>query len=1012
MTPTLTLPLLANRYDLLHPLGRGAHGEVWAARDRITGDAVAIKRLAPGAEPPRVRREVAVLRMLRIPGVVRLLDEGEADGQPFLVMDLVEGSPFPGVSPPHTWPSIAPATFSLLETLHRVHAAGIIHRDLKPANVFVHPSGTVTLLDFGISYGGELGAALTTDGSVLGTPLFLAPEQVSSDPVGPRADLYAVGVMLYLALTGRPPHRDSDVFSLLRAKITDNAVPVAKLAPDLPPFVARTIDALLDRVPERRPRSAAEVAARLSGASVDDPATLRLPWIGDRSPVQALLLAARSGQSLDLTGPAGAGKARCLTEVMGELRAAGVEPVELAASKTPFASLAPILGELSSIRGSLPDVRRQIGARLAAALAEGKVLVAHLAHVDAATAALLPELRSGGCVLIAREQPEPGLPSVPLAPWSAEDIGTLVAGPERVFHVRSGVARLLHERTAGLPGAVLAELDGWVQAGVARRDGAQWHPDRAALTRMSAGFPVALSPRSRAQPTVALPVHLQELVRWIAVAGPDSDVETLAAVTGDPTWQIEALAEELVVLGVAERRGHRLEIPRVRATLSGEQRRAAHRALAEVVPAGTPSRLLHLVLAADDEVDAAESAAIADEAFALAARLAREGRLSQATQILSEGVLACRRAAARRGRAVDAERRLLREWVLIALQEQTTRSLDRVAYEIARATKPDEELQRLTRLALAVLGGPGDRALSLDGTEQAHEDEELELARRELRVFAARRSDIGRYAKAVEDACVWASARGGEAAARMAAWRARLRYQQGRFPEAAELHFEAATRTVWPAIRLRETLYGAASLLEDFRHEEALRHAIEARGLAEACGHPYDEAEAEWLIRCALYRLSRTTGADQELVEVVEELSVPDIEARVCLQEGTAAWRAGDLATGSTLGDRAARIWRTIGKPWSVLLARSLALACGARPSDAEEPHRLALSAPECPILGVGAQAIALLVDAQPKLAVDYQHQLDALLADIPADHRGKRIDVLSADEVMARVRGHADNGR
>ncbi|MFT3774510.1 MAG: phosphotransferase [Minicystis sp.] len=181
--------VLGGRYRLRAPLGRGGYGEVWDADDLVLGERVALKwLLRAGPEPARVRSEIAALRMLRLPGVVRLLDEGMEDERPFFVMERVEGSPFPGRSdggsdtptaslspdlgaastisadepapaprklgprvPRRSWEVIAGPTEALLEILARVHAAGIVHRDLKPENVLVRDDGRPVVLDFGLA---------------------------------------------------------------------------------------------------------------------------------------------------------------------------------------------------------------------------------------------------------------------------------------------------------------------------------------------------------------------------------------------------------------------------------------------------------------------------------------------------------------------------------------------------------------------------------------------------------------------------------------------------------------------------------------------------------------------------------------------------------------------------------------------------------------------------------------------------------------------------------------------
>ncbi len=256
---------LARRYRLVRAVGRGAHGVVWAAHDSLSGEEVAVKVLLPTEheEAARVCAEVGSLRRLRLLGVVRLLDDGMEAGSLFLVMPFVRGEPFPGREVPAPWEAIAPAARSILRVIAEVHAAGITHRDLKPGNVLVDQRGEVTVLDFGLALAPTFDGLL--DGRIAGTPAYLAPEQAASGPIGSSVDLYAIGVMLYRALSGRLPHEANTVLELLAAK-RNPAAPLASVAPGVPPHVAETIDELLATAPADRPASARAALERLEKA--------------------------------------------------------------------------------------------------------------------------------------------------------------------------------------------------------------------------------------------------------------------------------------------------------------------------------------------------------------------------------------------------------------------------------------------------------------------------------------------------------------------------------------------------------------------------------------------------------------------------------------------------------------------------------------------------------------------------------------------------------------------------
>jgi tetratricopeptide (TPR) repeat protein len=259
-------PVLGGRYVLVESIGRGAHGDVWRALDRVTGREVAVKRLRVSGllDPARLRREIATLRRLRVPGVVRLLDEGTGEGEPFVVMDLAAGAPFPGRAIPASWDDLAPAAASLLSTLGRIHALGIVHRDLKPANVLASAEGHVTLLDFGLSRLASMrGDGLTPPDGMVGTPLYISPEQIRGERASPRTDLYTVGIMLYEALSGHVPHGGTSRGQLLFDRLRKPPAPLTGVAPGTPSHVAEVVHTLLAIDPDARPGSAGSALERL-----------------------------------------------------------------------------------------------------------------------------------------------------------------------------------------------------------------------------------------------------------------------------------------------------------------------------------------------------------------------------------------------------------------------------------------------------------------------------------------------------------------------------------------------------------------------------------------------------------------------------------------------------------------------------------------------------------------------------------------------------------------------------
>lgn len=999
--------VVAGRYVLQQSLGEGAQGEVWEAEDRLTGAIVAVKILRAGrsAESARVRREVSALRLLRIPGVVRLLDEGLDDGKPFLVMDRVEGLPFPG-TPDRVWASMAHATMALVETLVRVHGAGVVHRDLKPANVLVNAAGVPIVLDFGLSASALLGAGLTQRGEMLGTPAYLAPEQIFGEATTPRTDLYALGVVLYEALSGVLPHATDNVRTLLLQRLSRRPRPLREVAPEVPPSIAGLVDLLLSRTPDDRPRSAGHVLALLRGQPAPVLEEPSLPRLGGDDVVQGLVGAARGGRAVDLVGPAGSGRTRALREATVTLERGGLSVVWLRPDRRPFASVGALVGDLDGIEDArLVDVIAHVGERIGAALAAGTVIIADDAEqLDAWSAAAIARGRAAGPIL--RAFLEPGAPdacpgALRLAPLDEAALRALFAGPDRLFHLRADAARALWERTEGRPARVVEELRAWLRAGLARHDRGLLAVDRDALAGLSAGVRLApVDASGGGADAAALPRHLEELCAWVGAAWPSTQPDQLARAMALPVWRVEAEIDELCHSGALRVRPD----GRVEAIHAGddgwspERRRAAHQALARALPEGAQGRLLHLIAAGEEDAHA-----IGRETSALASRLARAGQLDQAIAALAEGLLALRRAAPTDDRAV-AEEGVLSTWVEIALADGTPQAHDRVLYELSRADPRATvaNLEQLVRASLAFSVG-GERAQVLASAITPFADPDLERRRQGVRVINARRGSLSQHEAALESLAAWASDSDDPLTrARYAGWLGRLRYRQARFDDAAQLHAEAAEGESWSTARVAARINAASALMEAFRLEEALSWAEAAREQAAACRHPFYEARAEWIARSAAYRMGRPMTVDLELVEAAALVGLADVEATVSMTEAAIAFRAHDRACAAALVARAARIWAGTGDGEPAVLMESLALACAENRASAPDVEKLAERARRCATPGLGLQALAFLAMAEGSSRPAWQDAAASLTAGIPPAFFHLRMDVLSADEALS----------
>jgi eukaryotic-like serine/threonine-protein kinase len=290
---------LGGRYRVGTPLGAGGMGEVWAARDLVLDRPVAVKVLGgalagDGRAAERLRREARAAGRLDHPNIARVLDLGEQDGRPYLVMELLEGESLAARidrAGPMAPAAAARVVAAVADALQAAHSAGVVHRDVKPGNVFLTSGGEVKVLDFGIaSAAGEAG--LTT-GDLLGTPAYLAPERALGRPATPAADLYSLGVVLYELLAGRRPFEGGSDIELAMAHVNARPAPLGLVAPSAPPTLVAACEHALAKDPAARPPSAAAFA-RLLRSPAPDADTTRprpAPRARRRGLLVALLLA-------------------------------------------------------------------------------------------------------------------------------------------------------------------------------------------------------------------------------------------------------------------------------------------------------------------------------------------------------------------------------------------------------------------------------------------------------------------------------------------------------------------------------------------------------------------------------------------------------------------------------------------------------------------------------------------------------------------------------------------------
>jgi serine/threonine protein kinase len=259
--------LVLNRYRLQKRIALGGSAEVWHARDQKLNRAVAVKRLHAHLLPdPASRRRLAAeahaVARLKHPGIVQVYEVDTKGEMPALVMELVDGESLAtrlereGPLPADEAARIAA---DVADALYHAHRQGLVHRDVKPGNVLIGRDGSTRLVDFGIAHSlAQAAERLTLTGSVIGTPRYMAPEQLTDGPIGPRTDLFGLGLLLYEMLTGRSPYVARAPAALAQEQA---AGPPAISGVD--PALAAIIRSCLSPNPADRPLHAGAIAAAL-----------------------------------------------------------------------------------------------------------------------------------------------------------------------------------------------------------------------------------------------------------------------------------------------------------------------------------------------------------------------------------------------------------------------------------------------------------------------------------------------------------------------------------------------------------------------------------------------------------------------------------------------------------------------------------------------------------------------------------------------------------------------------
>jgi serine/threonine protein kinase len=267
------LAALSQRYDILAEAGHGSMGNVYKARDRETGETVALKLLKPEiasdqAMMDRFKNELLFARKITHKNICRVHEFNRIGGVAYTSMEFVEGESLRSVLnrfgglPPRKAIDLAQ---QMCSGLKEAHAQGIVHRDLKPENVMIDEQGNIKIMDFGIARSMEVATRLT--GSMVGTPAYMAPEQVAGNPVDYRTDVYSLGLILYEMFTGAQAFRADNAVAVALKQMQEAPRPPHEIEPNMPASMERVILKCLEKEPARRFQSIAELetAVRVPG---------------------------------------------------------------------------------------------------------------------------------------------------------------------------------------------------------------------------------------------------------------------------------------------------------------------------------------------------------------------------------------------------------------------------------------------------------------------------------------------------------------------------------------------------------------------------------------------------------------------------------------------------------------------------------------------------------------------------------------------------------------------------
>jgi len=636
---------LVGPYEVLGAIARGGMATVFAARDTRDGSEVALKLLLPmaGGEEARsrFRREFRALSRLHHPNVLQVHDSGLWGDRPWFSMERLQGRDLRdevdrlrALPPADRHARIEDILVQVARALAYVHDHGLIHRDITPRNVWITPEGVVKVTDFGVVK--EAGHDLTVVGEVVGTVAYMAPEQISAESVDARADLYSLGAVLYLMLTGRRPFSAHTLHGFMEKHLHEAPRPPVELDPTVPPRLSAICLRLLQKDPRHRYASSHHLLHVLGDARGEEEVDHWPPRTIGRTLLKArlrdaldLVASGQGGAALLLSGPSGYGKTRLLelAESWARRRGLTVARGRCRLQDRPFGAFTGIYRELAH-DGAPPLLREVFGTtddkvweryqvvsafrELVVQRAPCVILLDDLERADPATVELLQYLvrntleltREPVLFLLGHESPEAsvrrqlegaaGVETWDLGPLDAAEVEELVLAVLDSTPASLALAQRIHQETGGSPAFVADMLRGLVEDGLIVQQDARWvlTVGEGEITRSRLPMPASLRHALQDRLAPLSPIAL-ETGRWIALSRRKIDLDVLVACVPHPEDVVMEALDELLDADIVEE--HRVDdLEQVELShgrfrdvllepLSPDERRDAHRRMGEAL---------------------------------------------------------------------------------------------------------------------------------------------------------------------------------------------------------------------------------------------------------------------------------------------------------------------------------------------------------------------------------------------------------------------------------------------